>query len=161
MALTHSDVGQILTLTNRRLAEDIGEDRFVSLFLGRIDPRSRTLLYSSAGHPTGFVLDKRGELKTLLKSTGTLLGLNVDSQFPVARPVALESGDMILLFTDGVIEAQSPDEQIFGVGKALALVRECRRESADVIVEALLSAVHDFTGPRQQDDMTVLVAKAA
>lgn len=161
LALTHTDVSQILALTNRRLVEDVGEDRFVSLFLGKIDPQSRTLSYSSAGHPTGYVLDKNGDLKALLKSTGTLVGLSSDNQFPTAQPVTMEGGDLLLLLTDGILEAQSPDDEEFGIGRTLALIRQRLHEAPASIVEALLQEVRLFTCSRPHDDMTAVVVKAA
>jgi PAS domain S-box-containing protein len=160
LALSYTDVSQILALTNQRLAEDIGDDRFISLFLAKFDPRSRTLVYASAGHPAGYLLNRDGEVKAMLKSTGTLLGLCADDTFPTGPALTLEEGDLLLLLTDGVLEARSPDDEPYGVGRALAIVRERQQEAPEIIVDALLSAVRSFTRSHPQDDMTVVVAKA-
>src|SRR5687767_3072453 len=76
LAANRDDLGEILTSANRILAEDIGQERYVTLFLGKIDPHAHTFCYASAGHPTGYVLAANGEIKTLLKRTSVPLGIN-------------------------------------------------------------------------------------
>src|SRR5262249_41296724 len=81
LAQRHTDVGEILTLANRALADDIGEDWFVTLLLARLDPGARTLLYASAGHPAGYVLDPAGNVRTLLPSNGLPLGIETGTRY--------------------------------------------------------------------------------
>src|SRR5262249_35382813 len=81
LALTHADIERILTLVNRRLVEDITDDHFVTLLLARLDPRTRSLVYQSAGHNPGYVLDGEGNVKAVLPSTGMPLGLLPEADF--------------------------------------------------------------------------------
>src|SRR5262249_41753577 len=108
LALSHTDVGTVLALTNRRLAEVTADDHFVTLLLARLAPGTRSLACSNAGHWPGYVLDARGEVKAVLQSTGTPLGLDLGGGFPAAPAVILEPGDLVFLLTDGVVEAFSP-----------------------------------------------------
>src|SRR5437016_1868962 len=75
LAINATDVGEILTRANRVLAEDVDFERFVTLILAKLDPKSLTLVYTSAGHPTGYVIEPSGNVKALPRRTGVPLGL--------------------------------------------------------------------------------------
>jgi sigma-B regulation protein RsbU (phosphoserine phosphatase) len=160
LAANREDIGEILTTANRILAEDVGEERYVTLFLGRIDPKTRLFSYASAGHPTGYVLGAGGEIKTLLKRTAVPLGINPNAKYDGAVDVALQSGDIVLLLTDGIEEAMAPDESFFGIERTLNVVRQNREKSAREILDALYRAVRDFSQQTPQlDDVTAIVIK--
>jgi phosphoserine phosphatase len=160
LALTHNDIGRIVSLANRRLAEDVGDDYFVTLFLARLDPRTRSLHYTSAGHPTGYIFDASGSVKAFLKSTGPPLGVLLDGDFPLGPAITLQPGDLVLLLTDGVAEARAPDDTAFGIQRAIDIVRLYRQDTASQIVHKLYHAVRDFShGHPQVDDMTAVVIK--
>ena len=160
LARTDPDVGKVLAQVNRHVAEDVAED-FVTLVLARLDPRTRTLTYSSAGHLPIYVLDSRGEVKMTLRSTALPLGLDPVGAFPEAAGLTLEPGDLVLLLTDGVPEAFSPDGRLFGMGRALGSVRAHQGESAAGIVAALFDEVRAFSQGPQADDMTAVVIKVS
>ncbi|PYM11865.1 MAG: hypothetical protein DME18_12815, partial [Verrucomicrobia bacterium] len=114
LARNREDVGEILTRANRVLAEDIGYERFITMLLVSLDPQKRTFTYANAGHPAGYVLDGAGEIKARLKRTGLPLGIKPDMAYPQAPATSLSPGDVLLLLTDGIEEAMSPDDNIFG-----------------------------------------------
>src|SRR5207247_2298856 len=122
----------------------VGYDNFVTLFLARLDPHTRSFLYTSAGHPGGCILDGSGHVKELLKSTGPPLGIMADGAFPTAPALTLQPGDLVLLLTDGVVEARAPDGTAFGFQRAIDVVRVYRRETAAQIVDNLYHAVRAF-----------------
>jgi hypothetical protein len=93
-ALTSTDLGAILTLTNRRLVEDLASEHFVTLFLALLDPCTHSLVYAGAGHCAGYVLGRTGQTKATLKGEGLPLGLDSASDFPVSPAITLESGDL-------------------------------------------------------------------
>ncbi len=159
-ALTDEDISRILALVNCRLVEDVGEDRFVTLLLARLDPRTRSLFYTSAGHVTGFLIDSLGRLKTPLESTGLPLGIESVGDFPIAPALMLEPGDLVLLLTDGVTEARAPDRTPFGSKRAIDLVRYYRKDTAAQIVDNLYHGVRAFSHYQPQvDDITAVVLK--
>jgi PAS domain S-box-containing protein len=156
---TDTNVGKILSLVNRQIVEDIGED-FVTLFFARLDPRTRSLVYSSAGHWPGYVLDRRGEMKTILHSTGLPLGLDPTAAFPESVAQTLDPGDLVLLLSDGIVEAFSPDGPLFGMERVLKSVRAHRGATSDRIVAALVEEVRAYSNDLPIDDMTAVVIQA-
>jgi serine phosphatase RsbU (regulator of sigma subunit) len=159
-ALISEDISRILAFVNDRLVEDTGGDSFVTLFLARLDPRTCSFLYSSAGHPKGCILDHSGSVKAFLQSTGPPLGIIPDCDFPISPAIALEPGDLVLLFTDGVAEAHAPNDTVFGFQRASDIVRVYRRDTAAQIVHNLYHAVRAFSHSRPQvDDITAVVIK--
>ena len=154
------DVGLVLTRANRLLAEDVGQEYFVTMLLARLDPVSRQMDYASAGHPPGFVLDAAGDIKKQLKRTGVPLGIMPETQYTTDASTRLESGDLVLLITDGIEEAMAPDSSFFGYERALQVVKKNRHKPARDIIDALCHAVREFAGNTPQlDDITGVVIK--
>jgi serine phosphatase RsbU (regulator of sigma subunit)/putative methionine-R-sulfoxide reductase with GAF domain len=160
LALTCGDAATLLALTNRRLASDLVTDHFVTLFLLVLDPRARSVQHSSAGHCPGYVLDDQGSIKAVLASTGSPLGIDPANEFPAGPPVALEPGDLLFLYTDGIVEAASPKGELFGVERALGVVHAHRHETPDEILGVLFDAVSDFCAHSPHDDITAVIIKA-
>jgi PAS domain S-box-containing protein len=162
LAGRREDVGEILTRANGILAEDVGSERFITLFLGRIDPNTRGFVYASAGHPAGYVLDSQGNLRATLKRTGIPLGMKADTQFASAPEILLSPGDLILLLTDGIEEASAPDGTLFGLDRIFETVRQHHSLPAQEIVQALYESVRAFANNAPQvDDITAIVIKVA
>jgi PAS domain S-box-containing protein len=160
LGLACPDMSTLLTLCNQRLVGDLVGDHFVTLFLMRLDPRTRSLVYASAGHCPGYVLDRQGRTRAVLAATGCPLGVNPASEFPTGPPTTLGPGELVLLFTDGIVEAQSPHLESFGVERMLAVVGEHQQEAPESILDALFRAVGDFSGHHLHDDRTAVILKA-
>jgi PAS domain S-box-containing protein len=160
--LAHADPDQVLALTNRRLREDLPAGHFVTLLLMTIDPRTRSVLYSNAGHCSGYVLDRHGELRAVLESTALPLGLEEEDNFPAGPVAILQPGDLVFLLTDGVAETTSSDGTFFDPQGALEVVRAHRHEGPQEIIESLFRALRDFSGDAVAlDDITAVVIKVA
>jgi serine phosphatase RsbU (regulator of sigma subunit)/putative methionine-R-sulfoxide reductase with GAF domain len=159
-ALTCADVGTLLALSNQRLASDLVTDHFVTLFFLQLDPRTCSLAYASAGHCPGYVLDRQGRTKAVLASTGCPLGIDPAAEFPTGPTTTLGPGELVVLFTDGVVQAVSPDRDLFGVERLLGVVRAHQQETPDAILDALFDAVVKFSGHLLEDDITAVVIKA-
>jgi PAS domain S-box-containing protein len=159
LAVTHTDPGELLRAVNERLVEDIGVGRFVTLFLARLDPRTRGLVYSNAGHWPGYVFDARGEVKLVLQSASPPLGVNQRRDILDRPAIMLESGDLVFLLTDGIVEATSGTGSLFGIDRALEVVRANRHKTSDEIIAALFHEVREWFQSAQGDDMTAIVIK--
>jgi PAS domain S-box-containing protein len=159
LALAHTGPGEILGFINGSLSQDINADHFVTLFLARLDPRTRSLTYSNAGHWPGYVFDAQGVLKVVLRSTGLPLSLDPAGSYPNSPPLTLEPGDLVFLISDGITEAPSGDGSLFGTGRALEVVRSHRHEEPGEIIAALLHQVREWSQGVQVDDMTAVVIK--
>jgi hypothetical protein len=160
-ALAGSDVGTLLVSTNRLLARDLVAGHFVTLLLVELDPRTRSLVHASAGHCPGYVLDRQGQIKATLDSTGPPLGIDPTSEFPVAPALSLAPGDLVFAYTDGIPEAMSVAGRQFGLERALAVVREHRHQTPEAILEALVQAVTAFSASHVRlDDVTAVIIKA-
>ena len=160
VAQTQSDPGKVLTLVNRVLVEDTADNQFVTLLLACLHGPSRTLRYASAGHTTGYVLDASGDVRSELTSTGMPLGLFHDASFETVSAPALQQGNLIALFTDGVTETEDAGGTPFGASRALDVVRTYRREPSAKIVNRLYRAVRDHAMRQPQtDDITAVICK--
>lgn len=161
LAETHRDVAEILTLANSVLVNETEADRFVTLLFACLDPGTRTLVYSNAGHPPGYVLDSSGHIRAELAATNIPLGIMPETQFAKGGPVTLEPGDTVVLVSDGILESKSPDGVLFGMDRALDVVRANLHATAAEIVENVCQAARGFwQGEAAFDDMTAMVIKA-
>jgi phosphoserine phosphatase RsbU/P len=160
LATTRVRFEELLAAVNRVLAADVGGEHFVTLLLARLDPDARTLFYTGAGHPPGYILDDSGAVRAQLVSTSPPLGIMDEGDFLPEPPVILRPGDLVFLYTDGVVEAMGPDGSLFGIERTLDVIRSNQGESACDIVQALELANRRFAEPeRRHDDFTAIVIK--
>jgi sigma-B regulation protein RsbU (phosphoserine phosphatase) len=157
---TRATIRDTMVHTNSLLEKETNAATFVTLIMAQISPDARTLEYVSAGHPPGYVISSMGEVKATLDSTEVPLAILSEAAFATGCPVALDPGDIILLFTDGVLEAMSPDGDMFGTERMLGVIRENRHKTAEEMAQTLFAAVCLFAGGEtRQDDVTVVVIK--
>jgi PAS domain S-box-containing protein len=157
---TEAGLVDAVTRLSAILFEETASDSFVTLFLGGLDPESRTFRYVNAGHPPGLILSRTGEVKARLESTGIPLGALSDAGYRTEQTVALETGDTILLITDGILEAESPAGDAFGEERTLQVVRNNLQMSAHDLVESLCRAVRTFANSDDlADDVTAVAIK--
>lgn len=158
LAEIHDDVGKILTHANRLLAADASNQHFVTLAMVRLDPRDRSMVYASAGQ-RGYLLHSGLDV-TVLDSTSLPLGVRAETVVPAAASIALQPGDLLTFFTDGVVEAESPGRVRFGVARALQTIRSERDKPPREIIEALHQEILGFCRNQPlRDDVTVVIVK--
>jgi sigma-B regulation protein RsbU (phosphoserine phosphatase) len=146
----------IVERLNSVISRSALSSKFVSLFYGELEPNGN-FFYINAGH-TPSLRYSGGSFEELTQG-GLVLGPN-----PVAKYergyVKLEAGDLVVMFTDGVTECESPSGMQFGMHRLRDLVRENAAKSAREIVEAIFEAADRFrAGAPQLDDMTMLVIR--
>jgi sigma-B regulation protein RsbU (phosphoserine phosphatase) len=127
-----------------------------SLFLARLDWETGRLDYCSAGHPPALLLRQDGPLE-LLSDGGPLLGAVAEASF-VKGSVNLRDRDVLVAYSDGILEAHDYSDQEFGFDRLQDQVRHARDRGAGEILFSVLAAVQDFvSGCPQADDMSVVV----
>ncbi len=143
---------------NRVLGTQLTPGRFVTLFYAEVDARTRVMSYVNAGHNHPLLLRADGRAEWLDRG-GPLLGPVPDAVFEQGA-VTIEPGDRIVLYTDGITEAEGADRGLFGEDRLLDAVRDSAPGDAGTIQRALLAAVSAHCGAEFQDDATVLVIAA-
>ena len=144
---------------NRFLFESTQANKYVTLFYGELDPERRLLSYVSAGHVPSFLRRASGE-ELRLSEGGPVLGLLENACFEVGE-VSLRAGDILAVNTDGVTEAQSPDEEEFGDARVFETLALHAESTARDALDGLVGAVERWSGPLGcSDDLTAMILKA-
>lgn len=152
-------LSDLVSRLNRELYSFQTESRFVTLLVGELDPRSRTLKCVNCGHDPALLLRAAGDQETWLAASCVPLGL-----FPTVNchpeEVTLEPGDVLVFYTDGLTEAENTQGQEFGRDGIVETVRQNRNVSARELVNNLYGAVRAFTlRDTFADDLTIMVIK--
>lgn len=149
---------EALARMNRHLCSLPAGTPLVALSFFRLDARRGRLHYSNAGQPAPFVLRAEGDAEPLAAG-GPMLGALADAQFETGE-ARLERGDVLIGFSDGVVECHNPREEEFGWRRVVEAARMAPAASAGSLLFSILGAVQDFAGARPRlDDFTVLVAR--
>ncbi len=151
----------VLLRLNKFFLHNIHFTTFVTLFLGRFDPRTQKLYYSNAGHnPPIFIhSDGNGGGPSWLGPTGAAIGL-IEEFHITENAVSLASGDLLVFYTDGVTEAMNDQQEQFGVERLAALVQRFSHQSPRDVVKALRLEIQAFTNDQPPaDDITILAFK--
>lgn len=148
----------LLQVTNQRILTDIDAGLFVTLFYGVLDPSTGNLTYGNAGHPHPYLITP-GETPsiTALSGSGMPLGVSEEAEWQPGS-VNISPGAMLLMYTDGVLEAQNQRGEFLGEEGIKGIIQSQMGQSAQAVQDALLSGVKAFTGPEPQvDDITLMV----
>jgi sigma-B regulation protein RsbU (phosphoserine phosphatase) len=143
---------------NRILCGNIAEGRFISFFYCVLDAPSGVLTYTNAGHYLPMLVRADGSVERLGEG-GPVLGVVADAEYEQAH-VALNAGDRVVLFTDGLTEARDSADEEFGEPRLQEAAVQHRACSAPALQARLTDAVATFTGGRLQDDATLIVLAA-
>jgi sigma-B regulation protein RsbU (phosphoserine phosphatase) len=140
---------------NRAMTEITPPGKFISFFFGLLDLERKALVYSNAGHNPPLLVRNDGTVQAL-GTGGAVLGYFTEWDYEQAS-VELASGDRIVLFTDGIVEAWDEDRGEFGVERLAQLAGECRGLDAGEMQRRLTQAVSEHCGGSFQDDATLVV----
>jgi len=151
-------IRRILEKVNRLLFESMDSGKFVTAFYGVLDVKNRVFTFSNAGHNPPLLLRANGTVEWLSEG-GLPLGILADAVYE-ERPVPLATGDVLVLYTDGVTEASNNTEEQYGTKRLEDIVRKLRDLSAAEIVRSIEHDVEAFTGEvHLNDDLTLVVAR--
>jgi sigma-B regulation protein RsbU (phosphoserine phosphatase) len=150
-------VSQMVGELNRQLYLNTSPEKYATFCFGLYDEEEKSLTYTNAGHLPPILLHN-GQPQ-LLEVTGTVVGL-----FPMMRyeerKIAMESGDILLAYTDGIVEPENPYGEEFGAERMMDLVVKHQTEASEEIIARIMEAVPHWTGSSElSDDMTVVLAR--
>ncbi len=129
---------------------------FSTIFYMVLNPQNGKFVYSSAGHPPPVLLRPNQKFK-LLDYAGAIVGLNSSFEYEERQEV-LQSGDKLVLYTDGVIEFRNAQKNLYGSERFYALLESAKNEPIEVIVQMVMKALKEFGGDYPpQDDVTILI----
>ncbi len=140
---------------NSIVYQNTDSDRFITFFYAQLEGPTRRLAYVNAGHNAPFLVRSDGSHERL-REGGAVLGVFASRDY-VMGSAELCPGDRVILFTDGVTEACSPEGEEFGEARLLRLLQDRRALSADELQAKILTVVAEFSGGRWQDDATLVV----
>jgi len=157
-ALFNVDPERCLERANKLLFRSTDSRTFVSLFYGILDTRNNTLSYANAGQDVP-IMFSRGGRPLPLKTRGIALGMKEEVSYEKGE-VTINSGDRLLIYTDGISEAMNERMEEFGEAKLQDLVQSNSDESSSEVIEKIITAVNRHVGAASQsDDMTIVLLK--
>ena len=153
------DVAQLVSKVNDSVCDGNDTGMFVTLFLGRLNLDTGELLYCNAGHNPVVIVPPSGQARFL--ETKSNIALGVFSGFPYElQSVKLEKNTRLLLYTDGVTEAERADKSLFGEERLLRWADTTESFDAATACKDLLDCVKEYTaGNEQNDDITIMTIK--
>ena len=152
-----TDPVRVFNHINRFLCEHSEVGRYATMFFGLL-AGDGTLEYIKAGHPSPLLL-RRGQVSELYTEGSFPVGLVAQAEF-TADTLKLEDGDTLVLFSDGITEAQSPDRELFGFPRLCEVLANRQEASLESLKKIVLDAVDAFArGESQSDDMTLLFVR--
>lgn len=151
--------GELLRRTNNAFHDRVGQThRFVTLFVMIIDPKTGMVQFASAGHPSPMLINKGStKCRSLFEAaSGYPLGILKDAEFP-EDSFQLEAGDTLVVFSDGLTDAQGPDNELYGEERIEALLLQLTSASlAEILARLREGAEGHMEGKEQTDDMTLV-----
>jgi serine phosphatase RsbU (regulator of sigma subunit) len=161
-AVALNDVGALLASVNRLFYSNSSESVYATLFLGVYSDSTRRLCYVNCGHLPPLLLrfsqQPDGGCVEELESTSTVLGLfeRWDCQ---SAEIELFPGDVLVMYTDGVTEAEGPEGEQFGVSRLAKTIKDHKTLPVSALQQAIINAVQTFSAAEHQDDITLVIAQ--
>ena len=156
-ALSYGDPGRVVKLVNDQLNDGNETQMFVTLFYAVYDPETGLVRYANGGHNPPLLVHRDGSSTALPLTGGVALGVVPNFDFGTDQ-VVLQPGEALVLYTDGVSEAENSDSEEYGMDRLQAVFSGSAPSSAREANDAIFASVRAFAGNRSQsDDITCLV----
>jgi phosphoserine phosphatase RsbU/P len=152
------NLAEFMTRLNKATCAKCPSNRFITFFFCVLDATAGTLDFANAGHNPPIVVRASGKAE-MLGDGGPVLGILPLASY-IEERISLQKGDMLVLYSDGVTEANDVDLNEYGEERFIEVLKKRRTEPASAIVEAVTKSLAEFAaGAPQADDITLLVAK--
>lgn len=156
--LVNDDCSVCITRTNKLLYRSTESTKFATMIYGALDPKTGEVKYTNGGHDCP-ILFKKNQDPIQLESTGLILGIFEDSEY-TQESVQLNTGDLLLLFSDGISEAMNSDLEMYGTNRLQELVQNNHTKSTSEIGSLILDDIREHVdGNTQSDDITLMLIK--
>src|SRR5438270_2105227 len=153
------DMLDVVNRLNASLYSLSGSNRYVTLLLANIDTRKQSLTYVNCGHNPALLYRTKSRAVVTMDSSCVPIGM-FDSLTCAMNPVTLVAGDVIIVYTDGVIAAENSEGEEFGVERLSSLIQRGYMLSSDELMNHILESIADFSrNVVFEDDVTILVVK--
>lgn len=152
-------LNEIVNKLNQLIYENTSADKFVTFFCCIVDDKNRTIEYINAGHNPPILIRDDGKIDKLSKG-GLILGFLENPPEYEKEEIELGTGDLVLLYTDGVSEAMSQDDIEFGEERIINVIELNKSKNSKQLLLELFEAVKSFSGEKQYDDITSVVIKS-
>jgi sigma-B regulation protein RsbU (phosphoserine phosphatase) len=150
---------EALEQVNRLLLENSREGFFVTVFYGILDLGTGQLIYTNAGHTLPLLLRKNHREMTWLEKGSMPLGITPDLKLE-NKAIQIRAGDYLVMYTDGVTEARSPDDTLFGEDRLFNTLYTFSVRSEESLIEVLDSRILEFqANAPTADDVTIFVVQ--
>jgi serine phosphatase RsbU (regulator of sigma subunit) len=157
--LSGDSASACLHRSNTLLFQSTDDEKFATVFYAILDPHRHQLCYANAGHNDPFLFSASGAAPVRLTTGGLVLGILPSFPFQ-EETIALNPGDVLLIYSDGITEAVNADNEDFGEHRLIALVQQNLPLPAGELIEKIIAAVKAFASNEpQRDDITLVVAK--
>lgn len=153
--------GETLTAMNQAIYEDLRTLKsFVTLFCADWDPKSGTFTYANAGHHLPLCIrGKNNTIEELPKVKGIMVG-GLPNQIYHEESIQLEDLDMVFFYTDGIIEAQNKEGELYQITRLKETLLLCKEKDVQEVEKAVIESIDQFTsGVPQKDDITMVLLK--
>lgn len=151
-------VCEITAKLNNLLYETTSSNKYVTFFQGYIDTQKGEIIYTNAGHNPPILLKENGTV-IQLKKGGMVLGFRKNISF-IQEKIPFEVGDVLVLYTDGIVETKNVKNEEFGLERLLSIVKKEKKKSVFEIKETILKEVKNFSNREElEDDITLLILK--
>jgi sigma-B regulation protein RsbU (phosphoserine phosphatase) len=144
-----------VTAVNKFVSKRSAMNRFLTLWVGIFDAQARELTYVDAGHGHWAIRRSNGTSESPPTPDGTLIGIDANNEYRNAT-LLIDSGDRVIIFSDGIPEQQAPTGEQYGVERVYDLIS--KSPSAEEDVKKLLNAVMKWAGRSDLDDDTTIVS---
>ena len=156
-AVAREDLPRLLQSVNRLFYENTTDESYATMFFGVYVDSCRRMRYANCGHVAPLILRTDGSIQRLT-STTTVLGLFLKWESSIEE-VRLHAGDVLVICTDGVMEAPNPQGEEYGETRLAELIQGNRGLPVNELMATIQASVEEFSGATQADDITLIVAR--
>lgn len=156
VASRQNSTAEICNTINAHMCDNNEDDMYVTMAIGIMDINTGVITFTNAGHPRPLIIHQNGQIHTLNKYTDVPIGILEDYKFSEFT-YTLRQGCQILLFTDGITDAENNNGNFFGQGRLMECIQQVTDRSPQFIVSSILKGIHShIKDAGQSDDFTIL-----